>query len=243
MDRDTYLDHLRRESDALLAAAAVDLSRPVPACPDWDVADLVWHIAWVHDRWATIAAEALTDATDVEALERPDRPADEELAGFARDRADRLVDVLAGLEPDAPRWNWTGREQTAAWIWRRMALETAVHRVDAEQAEGEAAPVDPALAADGIDELLTVFLPDQGDYRGPAGFVGVFETDRGRAWALQLDPPQVQLVSPMKVPKRPDALEQLRGDASQLFLLLWGRARHGSLGKLGAALRDHLDRD
>jgi uncharacterized protein (TIGR03083 family) len=241
VDHDTYLEHLRRESEAFLAAAAVDLARPVPACPDWTVADLVWHLGEVHHFWATVAAEGSTDRAAAKAVAEPDRPAEEDLLAFARAEADRLVDVLAGLDPWAPRWNWSSGPQTAAFVARRMAHETAVHRVDAEQAAGEAAPVDARLAADGVDELLTVFLPASGDYRGPAGFVGVAETDTGRAWAVRLDPPEAEVVSPMKMPKRPGELEQIHVPASQLLLVLWGRRDAPGKRPLLTALRDHVD--
>lgn len=45
----------------------------------------------------------------------------------------------------------------AFWI-RRMAHETAVHRVDAAQAVGERWRVDPELAADGVAEALELWL-------------------------------------------------------------------------------------
>ncbi|MBW3620570.1 MAG: maleylpyruvate isomerase family mycothiol-dependent enzyme [Actinobacteria bacterium] len=243
MDHDAYLDAIRSESEALLAAAAVDVSRPVPTCPDWTVADLLWHIGRIHHRWGRIAAEGVTDAAAAGALETPERPADDELVHWARTQADRLLEVLIDLDPDAPRWNWTGAPQTAAFIPRRMAHETAVHRVDAERAAGEASPVDAKLAADGIDEVLSVLVPARGDYDGPAGFLGIGETDTSRAWAVHLDPPQVGLVSPARVPRRAQPIEQLVGRASEVLLILWGRDAPKGAGELARALARHLSGD
>jgi hypothetical protein len=42
---------------------------------------------------------------------------------------------------------------------RRQALETAMHRIDAESALARNSGLSSALAADGIDELLTGFAP------------------------------------------------------------------------------------
>lgn len=240
MDHDDYLRHIRDESDALLAAAAVDLDRQVPTCPDWRIADLLWHIGRVHHRWARIAEEGVTDAAAARGLDPPDRPADDDLPRWARAQADRLLEVLAELDPEAPRWNWTDAPRTGAFIPRRMAHETAVHRVDAERAAGRSSPVDPRLAADGIDEVLAVLLPARGDYDGPAGFLGVAEIDTERAWAVRLDPPDAGLVSPTRVPKKAQPIEQLVGGASEVLLILWGRDRRGAAGELERALVDHL---
>lgn len=240
MDTDEYLRHLRADSEALLAAAAVDLSRPVPACPDWDVADLVWHIGRIHERWVRIVRAGVTDPDDVAALPKPDRPDDADLLGWARAQAETLLDTLGGLDPATPCWNWTGANQTVAFLSRRMAHETAVHRVDAEQAAGEATPIDARLAADGIDEVLTVILPTRGDYDGPAGFVGIAETDSERAWAVALEPPRAAVVAPTRVPKRASDIEQLTGDASTVQLTLWGRTEPKRAGDLVRALLRHL---
>lgn len=240
MDHDDYLRHIRDEADAFLAAAAVDLSRDVPTCPGWTVAELVWHLGRVHHRWGRIAAEGVTDAEGARALEEPDRPADDELVRWARAQADRLLEVLTDLDPTAPRWNWTSAPQTAAFIPRRMAHETAVHRVDAERAAGEAAPIDARLAADGIDEVLAVLLPARGDYRGPEGWLGVGERDTGRAWAVRLEPPRAELVSPARVPKRAQPIEQLVGGASEVLLVLWGRDARGRDHPLTTALAGHI---
>ena len=33
----------------------------LPSCPDWTVADLLWHLTEVHDFWRTVVAEQLSD--------------------------------------------------------------------------------------------------------------------------------------------------------------------------------------
>ena len=44
--------------------ADCDPAARVPSCPDWDAADLVWHLATVQRWWAEVIGA------------RPDRPAD-----------------------------------------------------------------------------------------------------------------------------------------------------------------------
>jgi uncharacterized protein (TIGR03083 family) len=61
--------------------------------------------------------------------------------------------VFGSHAPSDPAWTWTDDQTVGFWI-RRMAQETAVHRVDAELAIGDRTPIDPALALDGIDEMI-----------------------------------------------------------------------------------------
>ncbi len=45
-------------------------------------------------------------------------------------------------------------DKTAGYIARRQAHEALVHRLDAELTVGDRTPLDPRLAADGVDEAL-----------------------------------------------------------------------------------------
>ena len=50
-----YLDHLRTESARFREVLAdCDPAARVPACPDWDAADLLWHLATVQAFWAKV---------------------------------------------------------------------------------------------------------------------------------------------------------------------------------------------
>ena len=61
-DAHAYADSLRRDDERLLRAAQRRLSVPVPSCPDWTMADLVFHVGRVHSFWGQIVAGRLTDA-------------------------------------------------------------------------------------------------------------------------------------------------------------------------------------
>lgn len=234
-----HLDHLRQGSAALLEAADGNLDAPVPSCPDWTVADLVWHIGEVHHFWGAVAREGWATREAVsDGYEEPIRPADDALVAFATEQAVALGDALEDLDLDAPRWNWSpGAPDTGAFIPRRMALETAVHRVDAQLAAGAPRPIDGRLAADGIDEFLTVFLSAVREpYDGPTGIAVVLETDWGNAWALRLRPPVITVVGPGDLTTHDTEMERIWGSASEMLLLLWGRTERASLGPLGTAL-------
>ncbi len=85
-------------------------------------------------------------------------PPDGELADWSLEGLDALIVALA--DQGHPCWTLAGLA-TAGWWGRRQALETVVHRVDAERVLGPASPVDPALAADGVAEVLVVLHPPQ----------------------------------------------------------------------------------
>jgi hypothetical protein len=64
-----YLAAIRSESDAFYATATgvTDPSLRVASCPDWSIADLVWHLGEVHWFWSTIIETRATSPHGVEA--------------------------------------------------------------------------------------------------------------------------------------------------------------------------------
>src|SRR5439155_1196956 len=65
-----------------------------------------------------------------------------------------------------------------------------VHRVDAEQATGKVTPIDPALAVDGIAEMVDVFLPLLAARNADAtpGTVHLHAIDVEGEWLITLGP-------------------------------------------------------
>lgn len=175
------------------ALRAADPADPVPACPGWSVADLTVHLTAVH-RWATAA---LDDAGTPPYDEQPASPED-----YA-DAATALVTRLRALPVDAPAWTFDRNDRTAAFWRRRQLHEVSVHRWDLDQHD-----LDPAVAADGVDEVVTFFLPRQlhaGRATLPPGTVTLDAGDR--TWVLGEGEPQARVSAPAPV----------------LALLLWGR--------------------
>ena len=153
-----YLDHLERESAAFAAVLADgDLAAPVPACPGWDLAALTGHLGGIH-RWAR---DAVVEGRPTEE-DRPypsDRPG---LRAWFASGAGDLLATLRSTSPEAPCWHFGAKPRTAAFWFRRQAHETAVHVQDAHEAAHRLRPpLHPELVVDGIDEILTMFLPRQ----------------------------------------------------------------------------------
>src|SRR3712207_934273 len=138
MELDEYLTVLQK-ADARFADAAAEavLARgwraPVPGCPGWSLADLVWHLSEVQHFWAWIVR---TRAPDPSAYPEPARHPDDELLGFLAAQNAELETVLAGAEPAERVWTWAA-QQDVAFVLRRQALEATVHTADVEQVLGD----------------------------------------------------------------------------------------------------------
>ena len=134
-------------------------------------------------------------------------PPDDALAGWLREGLDALMVALS--DQGRPCWTLAG-PATAAWWRRRQALETAIHRVDAERVLGPASPVDPALAADGVAEVVDVLHPRQlrlGRAAVPAAALRLTTDDGQGSWLVA----------------GPSPVTEISGPAETLLLLVWGR--------------------
>jgi uncharacterized protein (TIGR03083 family) len=152
------LSHLRTDGVQFLRIVTDhDLGHPVPSCPEWTLGDLAWHLGNVWNRWGRIVAEGITTAEGLRAIEQPTRPGDELLIDWVSTAHTSVFSALTRAGDDVEVWTWTGTNQPVAWVERRMAQETAVHRWDAANAVGLPYEIPTAVAADGIDEFLTWF--------------------------------------------------------------------------------------
>jgi uncharacterized protein (TIGR03083 family) len=213
-EREAQLGALWRDGLGLAdAAERAGLDAPVPCCPGWTVADLVWHTGEVHVFWRTVVAERWEDPS---AYDEPDRPLDDALVGWFRDGVQRTLEVLSTTDADEPVWTWTPQGRTAAWVVRRMAQETAVHRWDAEAAAGDPSPIDAELAVDGVDEFFQFFTGSPAEGAAPVGgTVHLHATDADGEWLVDAD------MQVRREHAKGDAA--VRGTASDLLLLLWRR--------------------
>jgi uncharacterized protein (TIGR03083 family) len=145
---------IEKHSGGLAAAARENLDRRVEHCPDWDVADLVWHVTNVHWLWSTIAAERLSAPPDES--RRPSRPPRDQLVAAFERGAQRLTDVLRAADQTAACWTWAPQQQDVAFITRHQVQEAAVHHWDAANAAGRSVlEIDPDVAVDCVEEFLT----------------------------------------------------------------------------------------
>jgi uncharacterized protein (TIGR03083 family) len=228
MDTGGHLEAVRREGEALAAAArGGDLGAAVPTCPGWTLADLVLHVGMVHRHKSAIVGGRLQGPPDPWP---PPAPAAADLLDWYAAGLDELLDLLGGSDPATRVWSWYPPDQTVGFWRRHMAHETAVHRVDAEAASGEPAPVAAALAVDGVDELLDVMLVPglAGEPVGDGESLHLHATDADGEWLLRLGPGGVAVG---RGHAKGDAAA--RGTASDLYLWLYGRAAPERLEVLG----------
>jgi uncharacterized protein (TIGR03083 family) len=228
METNEFIAALDRDSAAFVDACELaGMTTPVASCPGWSVADLLWHLAEVHDFWGTIVAERLDDW---KSYTQPPRPVDDSLIEMYRRGRERLLTVLAGTDPSTPVWTWSD-DHTAAFVVRRMAQETAVHLWDATEAAGIVNPLEPTLASDGIDEFLTHMLGDVVEGAEPvAGSVHLHCGDVAGEWTVR--EADAGFVGVREHSKGDCAL---RGSASDILLALWRRAPLSHLDVVGDA--------
>ncbi len=182
---DECIDVLRREGKLLGdAVAGVRFDAPVPGCPGWDVDALIRHMGDVH-RWAaTIVRDRLSERLRKDFT----GPADHDgLLAWYREGHSQLVETLSSASPADAFWMWGEAPNALAFWARRQAHETAIHRLDAEQAAAvEPTAFSARAAADGIDEWLMlatrrVRVPD-----GAERSLSIAPTDAPDRWLVEL---------------------------------------------------------
>jgi uncharacterized protein (TIGR03083 family) len=216
MEYASFVDRVRENGQRLASVAEGRLAAAVPTCPGWTVRDLVRHVAEVYEH--KIASTVLERPPDPWP---PDWPADRDPIEWFTDAHGRLLDMFDRSEPTTPSATWWPANQTVGFWARRMAHETAVHRVDAEVAAGTSTPVDADLAVDGIDEIL--FLMLEGDWSDApddaAGGRRVRIETGEKGWLVILERESVAIAADGE---EGDAV--LQGEPSDVELWLWGRA-------------------
>lgn len=227
----------------MAALPAEGLGPAVTGCPGWDVERLIGHLGRVHE-WAASFLRLGPDGGTPDAGGRP--PAGPDILPWYAERLDGLLAELDRHDPDEPSRSFAGPAPVAFWH-RRQAHETAVHRWDAQDAitPGQADPIDARLAADGVDEWLTVFVPRWTQLGGatPEDLIGaqlaLHCTDAPAGapdrWILRLGPDGPQVIDPGD-PDGPDPgghnpgghdpagpAAAVTGPASDLLLAIWHR--------------------
>jgi uncharacterized protein (TIGR03083 family) len=237
LDTETLIAHLTREYDLLhVAVTAVDPATPVPSCPGWTVADLASHVAQVYLHKAEcIRLNAYPDPW-------PPEPSGEPPLAHLERAWTTLTEVFATHAPTDPAKTWFDPRQTVGWWIRRMALETVIHRVDAELAVGSVTPIPEDLALDGIDELLAIFV-GYGSTRWPEEFAANIEAGKGdrlRVVAQTPDGPRAWLatvtgdgVTVVEDGAGGEAEVTATGEADAVLRWVWNRAAPGEVTVAG----------
>jgi uncharacterized protein (TIGR03083 family) len=248
----TYAAAAGRFADGV---AESDLQAPVPACPGWTVRDLVVHLGNTH-AWAATIVE-----TGAYARTQSDDPGSHKprvVSEWYAAKAEDLYRVLRATAPDRPAWNFAFGDGDAGFWRRRQLHETTIHAVDLAQAAGRIERVTPAVATDGVDEVLRVMLKRMHDRGRPAALTAPLTLqcdDTGRAWTLTPRPsgappespvpaqsrsaeePPAGSAPPLVVDRRHPQADQVSGPASALYLALWHRAPYDGLDRSGDVAR------
>lgn len=229
MDRTSLLAALERDGLAFAdSCAAAGLDAPVVSCPGWTVADLVWHLAEVHNFWRTIVGDRMSSW---EGYGEPPRLPDDQLLDFYRTGFGQTLQVLGDVDPDAEVWTWS-KDHSAGFVVRRMAQETAVHRWDADQAAKRDMPIEAQLASDGVDEFLEHFMSDAVEGAPPTGgSVHLHCTDVTGEWTAR--PNDAGGFDITREHAKGDCA--IRGAASDLLLVLWRRQPLSTVDVVGDA--------
>jgi uncharacterized protein (TIGR03083 family) len=233
----TYIEHVRADGERLAAVAERGLDPPVPSCPGWTVHDVVEHVAVVFLH----KVACMRDKTFPEPW--PPARGDQPTIPYYRATLDQLLQELTSRDEHEYADTWWWDERTVGFWGRRMAHETAIHRVDVELAHADVTPIEEELALDGVDEVLRRFLAgDWSDEPAPARPGDVVHVRcGGTRWRVVMEPQAIAAeVFLDRWPELPAAATVL-GDPPSMYLWLWGRGPRDSLTVDGdAAAVDHL---
>jgi uncharacterized protein (TIGR03083 family) len=227
LNLDDHLEALVRSGAVLREAAARSgLDAKVPTCPAWDVTELVTHQGMVH-RWA--AANLRGDRNHRTSASRAEARAAADLLSWYSHGLSALVDTLHATAEDARATVFLNDAPPPRRFWaRRQAHETTIHSVDATSAlhgrwpTASEVQIDPALAVDGIDELLSGFITrGNGKLHSAEPYTILVKTDdTGHAWTVRIS--EGPIVTTPGQAQRPEVV--FTGTAVQLYLSLWNRA-------------------
>lgn len=215
---DAYLDGVVVDAAALADAVRAAPAAPVACYDGWTLVELGGHVGQIH-RW-------VLGVVDQRAQERPvgghaEVPDVGALPDWLTSGVEQLVDVLAAADPDQEVWTISRADRSVAFWRRRMALETALHRWDAEDALGHDAVVEESLAREGVEEALHVYLEQRLDGRdvGGDGQRVAFVPSGSDGWTMTLHADGIEVAAGHE---GVDAT--LTGSALDLWLVLTCRA-------------------
>lgn len=217
---------IEREGEAVACAVERGRTAAVPSCPGWTVADLAVHLGVVH-RWAAETVRTRSTERVRGAIERWGVPSDRpDLADWVRAGVAEVAGVLAAAEPETPVFTWGPPPTVRFWLVRQ-AVETMLHRWDAESALGEPGPLDPALSAEGLDEWFRAFVPLVRSRSAKAGDGETYHfhrTDGEGEWLVSF--PAGATTAEVRTEHAKGDVA-VRGPAPALLLFLWHRPAEG----------------
>ncbi|MBO0692768.1 MAG: maleylpyruvate isomerase N-terminal domain-containing protein [Acidimicrobiaceae bacterium] len=216
-----------KDARDLLSAAEANWAAPIVHCPAWDAEGLVRHVggifAWMA---ATVRSGKRADRAEL-------GPVPEDAAGLPTwylGGLDAVLQTLREADEEREVWNFsaTGAEPHVGWWRRRLPVEVAVHRWDAQYGRTTADPTAPPaealdgeVASAGIGEYLIHFLPRllaQDGLEDWTGTLHLHATDGEVEWLVDLG------AGGVAVPGHAKADTAIRATRSDLLLWLHNRA-------------------
>lgn len=207
MDSTAYLGHFAEEVRRFHACLDDDLTISVEHCGDWTLYDLADHLGRGHLWTAAAVTERRKD------YDAPPAPRDPRALRTWFDQTCTVLLSVLDTDPDTEAWTFYPPHTVGFWQ-RRRCQEALVHRWDAEHAVGRPTAVDPALAADGVDEVFDTMVPRQvkrGRSPEPSAALSFVATDTGQKWTYGPGSPVAEVTA----------------TAADLLLLLWHRLAPG----------------
>jgi uncharacterized protein (TIGR03083 family) len=213
-----YLDELGHQGVLLRESAHRSaLQAAVPSCPAWTVSQLLGHVTEVHHRTSWLLSGGERDEFEFGV------PADDRLFEVYDAGLQEVLHRLRTAADTLAVWTMTPAPSAKLFWARRMAHETAIHRVDADLAAGFGVDgFEAEFAADGIEELLTGSGAARFDRSGLTGdrTISLTPLDSNASWTLSVGPDLLSC--------RPVALDHadlaVFGSASDLYRWGWNRA-------------------
>jgi uncharacterized protein (TIGR03083 family) len=197
---------------------------PVASCPGWTVHDLVVHLGNVH-AWAATVVE--TGRRAVEQNDEPRSGRGKVVSAWYAGKAEDLYLVLRQVDPGRPCWNFVQDDGLAAFWSRRQLHETTMHLVDLDLACGRVPSVDAAVAADGVSEVLEVWLHRMHARGHPAALeqpLALRALDTGQVWTLHPTGGVPHVQRGPATGRSEDVPDRVEAPAELLYRLLWRRA-------------------
>ncbi len=170
-------------------ARAGRLDAPVPPCPGWDVADLVWHTGEVLWFWPTWWSTGGTTRRATRSRQRPAGGDDAARLVPRRRRPGPPGPAAARSTRTTPVWSWATDDADggvgACGAWPRSSPCTG--GTPSRRRRPAANPIDAELASDGIDEFLEYFTGRPFDGAPVGGTVHLHCTDVDGEWLVTED--------------------------------------------------------
>jgi uncharacterized protein (TIGR03083 family) len=224
-NKESWLAALRAEGAALHTAVENgDIEAEVPTCPGWTLRHLAFHVGAVYQRVTQHIVRGVVSKPEPATIEPEEG---HPLTYFDR-HYNEVVRVLDHVDADLPAWNPAPQSKKASYWHRRLAVETAVHRWDAQVTSGPAEPIEAKLATDGITEVIDSLLPSgkrRGDTEGVRGIVALHAVDISQNWYVRLRGEGIALLDTDTLldDDHPHERAQATGSASDVLLALYGR--------------------